>query len=64
MTAEATTSKQETKNKIEIERMEFEQFIDNPFMLVNHIVTGNEGEYIHPYTAGAWRAWKYLKGVI
>jgi hypothetical protein len=41
-------------------REKFEAWVRNPYMLNRVTEPGYEHEYEHPWTAGAWAAWKEL----
>ena len=41
------------------EREAFEKWINNPLMLNRREEPGYYDQYEHPYTAGAWAAWKH-----
>ena len=45
-------------------REEFEKWVNNPHMLNRYDEPLSSREYEHPWTRGAWEAWKYLHKVI
>lgn len=49
-----------TINKLveDLERKAFEQWVKNPHMLSRRTDPGHVDEYEHPWTCGAWSAWK------